>query len=160
MSKKIITEEMKVHEDWYKEAHEVTLDNLSEFVKKLCEEYQHDYGTICHAVAAAGIAAMSAVNNSDTGGITGFQSSMALWGVIRNWMYRDNKTGLKILNMDDILFPQYEDKFTSINYETFQKVIETAKENLEKETHVAPRVKEHWLKLAAGIPPFGLKICD
>lgn len=80
-----ITEEERVHEEWYT-ARPKTTAELAEFVRHLVEDYEHDYGTICHAVAAAGLAAMRCVNtDSDQGGITGFQASCVLWSVIARW---------------------------------------------------------------------------
>lgn len=91
--KQQITEEMKIQNEWYKEAKKQTVETLPEFVRHLTEDYSHDYGTICHAVAAAGIAAMYAVDNSPTGGITGFQAGCIMWKVIREWNFQNNKTG-------------------------------------------------------------------
>lgn len=66
--KKSITEQDKIHEEWYKEASEMTLENLPEFLRKLTEDYSHDYGTICHAISAAAAAAAWAVEKSPCGG--------------------------------------------------------------------------------------------
>ena len=106
-----ITEEMKIHEVWYKEAKDMTLEGLPEFINHLMNDYGHDYGTICHAMAAGGIATMEAMNNSDQGGITGFQAGAIMWEFIRNWRYRNNKTGLKLVDYDRFLYPQYEESF-------------------------------------------------
>ena len=65
--KERITEEMKIHEKWFEEARKQTVDTLPEFVRHLVEDYEHDYGTICHAITAAGLAGMYAVENSQTG---------------------------------------------------------------------------------------------
>jgi len=96
LKKKKITEEMDIHKEWYKEAEEMTLEKFPEFQKKLTEEYQHDYGTICHAISAAAIAAAYAVNNADQGRITGVQASCAMMGFMRNWKYKNNKTAFEI----------------------------------------------------------------
>ena len=39
---------------WMVEAKAMTMENLPGFLEKL-RSYDHDYGTICHAIAAAGI---------------------------------------------------------------------------------------------------------
>lgn len=109
--KQQITEEMKIHEVWYKEAKNMTLEGLPEFINHLMNNYEHDYGTICHAMTAGGIATMNAINKSDQGGITGFQAGAIMWEFIRNWMYRNNKTGLKLVDYDNFLYPQYEENF-------------------------------------------------
>lgn len=115
MDKKTITEEMKIHERWFEEARKQTVDTLPEFVRHLVEDYEHDYGTICHAITAAGLAGMYAVENSPTGGITGFQAGCCMWGIVRQWSYKNNECGLRMLDFDKLLYPQYEYVFKSIS---------------------------------------------
>jgi hypothetical protein len=57
-----ITENMKVHDEWYKEANKIQYKDLLKFINKLLNDYQHDYGTICHALTAGAIAAISAMD--------------------------------------------------------------------------------------------------
>lgn len=135
MSKKTITEEMKIHERWFEEARKQTVDTLPEFVRHLVENYQHDYGTICHAITAAGLAGMYAVENSPAGGITGFQAGCCMWGIVRQWSYENNKCGLRILDFDKLLYPQYENVFKSIS------ISKDTLEMVRKEA--AARIVEH-----------------
>ena len=74
MEKKAITEDMGLQKGWYERAKSMKPDVFPEFFRELTEDYKHDYGTVCHAMAAVGLAAMFAFNNSDgtRGGITGF----------------------------------------------------------------------------------------
>lgn len=120
IEKKIITEEMGLHDEWYKRAKSMKPDDLPEFFREMTEDYVHDYGTVCHAMAAIGLAAMYAFNKSDgaRGGITGFQAGCVMWNVIRHMNYESNKCGLRLQNMDDLLYPQYEYKFTATSEET------------------------------------------
>jgi hypothetical protein len=97
--------------EWEKKSREVTIDTLPSFLKELSEKYSHDYGTICHAVATAAIAAARAMDKSDQGGITGFQAGAIMWEFVRSWNYSGNKTGLKMVDYDNFLFPQYSDEF-------------------------------------------------
>ena len=135
MDKKTITEEMKIHERWFEEARKQTVDTLPEFVRHLVENYQHDYGTICHAITAAGLAGKYAVENSPTGGITGFQAGCCMWGIVRQWSYKNNKCGLRILDFDKLLYPQYENMFKSIS------ISKDSLEMVRKEA--AARIAEH-----------------
>lgn len=89
----------------------MTLEKLPEFLRELTEDYHHDYGTICHAVSIAAIAAAWSVDKSPSGGITGFQAGAVMWEFIREWNYSSNKTGLRIIDNDKFLYPQYEDGF-------------------------------------------------
>lgn len=124
MEKKKITEEMGLHDEWYKRAKNMNPDDFTEFFREMTEEYVHDYGTVCHAMAAIGLAAMFAFNNSDgaSGGITGFQAGCVMWQIIRHMNYENNKCGLRLLDMDNLLYPQYEYKFHSIDSDIWKAV--------------------------------------
>ena len=65
MSRKKITEEMGEQEKWYDQAKKVTTLTLPAFIKHLTKDYEHDYGTIAHAVTAAGLAAIALLFISD-----------------------------------------------------------------------------------------------
>ena len=80
-----VSEKDDVHKEWYKEAGKVrTPEDLVTFIEHLLHDYNHDYGTICHAVAAAGVAACWTVDRDPRqGGITGFQASMITWLLIQ-----------------------------------------------------------------------------
>jgi len=109
--KQTIAEEMNIQDEWYAEANEMTLDKLEDFLNHIMNDYNHDYGTICHAITAGGLATMHALDRSDAGGITGFQAGAIMWQFIRKWNYSSNKTGLRIVDYDDFLYPQYNYKF-------------------------------------------------
>lgn len=161
MEKTVITEEMKVHEKWYEEAENQTLETLPDFIKNLTENYSHDYGTICHAIAASAIAAAYAVNESPTGGITGFQAGAVMWEFIRNWKFKRNKSGLRIIDYDDMLYPQYEEKFTTkvISESTWNRLQEQAYIYLSKDSKTShPNVVKHWKKITRGYVPFGYRV--
>jgi hypothetical protein len=157
-----ITEEEKIHLEWYEEAKGMTMDDLPAFLKKLTEDYNHDYGTICHAFSAGAIATMWAMNKTETGGISGFQASCILWGIIKYWLYESNKCGLRLTNYDDMLYPQYRDKFDkTISSQIWKRIQDIAKENIKDDGELAhPAVKKHWMSIIEGKVPFGYKISD
>lgn len=153
-----ITEKDGVYEDWYIEAGEQTLKTLPKFLDKLANKYGHDYGTICHAIAAAAIGGAWAVERSPSGGITGFQASCVMWEFIRRWNYSGNKCGLKITDYDNLLYPQYEQYFEkTIDSETWQVIQEEAAKKI-KEGRGNESVTEHWKSIIAGQLPFGFVI--
>ena len=157
-----ITEEEKVHEDWYKRAKdkEMSLETLPEFLRELTEDYGHDYGTLCHAVAAGALAAARAVDCSSVGGITGFQAGAVMWEFICQWMDGGRLKGRALLDYDDLLFPQYGYKFNSISPGTWRDTQRKAKEFLAESRVVSahPDVVEHWKSVANGEVPFGLEV--
>lgn len=159
MSKIKITEEMHVEKEWFEQAREQTLETLPDFINHVMNDYIHDYGTVCHAISACAIAAAWAADNTENGGITGFQASFVMWNFVKQWSYSSNKCGLAIIDYDKMLFPQYEEMFTkkTISFATWKRLQERAKELLaEKENGIAhPDVREHWKSVANGVVPFG-----
>jgi hypothetical protein len=56
-NRRAITEKDGVHKEWYEQAKKIQgPSELTTFVAHLLNDYIHDYGTICHACAAAAIA--------------------------------------------------------------------------------------------------------
>ena len=159
MSKIKITEEMHVEKEWFEQAREQTLETLPDFINHVMNDYIHDYGTVCHAISACAIAAAWAADNTENGGITGFQASFVMWNFVKQWSYSSNKCGLKIIDYDDMLHPQYEHKFTqkTISSDIWESLQERAKELLEENKNgiAHPDVREHWKSIVNGVVPFG-----
>lgn len=154
---KKITEEMGIQEKWYKEAKEINIEELPEFIRKLTENYSHDYGTICHAVTAGALASAWAINNSPTGGITGFQASIIMWQFIKKWMhYKDEP--MRLIKYQEMLYPQYDYKFKTISEDTWKWIQNEAEKSLKNKENVHPNVKKHWQSIVDGKVPFGYKV--
>ena len=136
-----------------------TLDDLIEFLTYVKDNCNYDYGVAPRSIAQASLA--TAWYFSNIFGITGFQAGFIMWDFIRDWKYQNNKLGLKIINYDDLLYPQYEDHFDKIMtkpmFEDLQKV---AMEKLEKGENVAPEVRIHWMRIVNGLVPFGFKVVE
>lgn len=161
MDKIAITEEMHLEKEWFANAKKQTLETLPAFMKHVLNDYCHDYGTICHAISACAIAAAWAADGSEQGGITGFQAGFVMWDVIRQWRYPSNKCGLKIIDYDNMLFPQYEYKFSDkeIPQSTWESLQKQAEELLREEKPYAHEtVIEHWQSIIDGNVPFGYTV--
>lgn len=133
--RKAITEEQRVHKEWYKEAKDknITIETLPTFINHLVNDYEHDYGTIVHALTCGAIATITAMNRTEQGGITGFQAGCVMWAFIRGWMKEDNKLGMQLLDFDDLLYPQYESKFANtMKKSQAELLMKTAKEKIEE----------------------------
>ena len=133
------------------------------FMDHVMNDYVHSYGTVCHAVAACGIAAAYAANKMDgaRGGLTGFQASFVMWDFIRQWQYSYNKCGLRIVDYDNMLYPQYEDKFQkTITKDVWESLQREAKKSLENSDYAAERVVRHWQSIVNGKVPFGYRVVD
>lgn len=159
--KQQITEEQNLQDQWYQDAKKQTMQTLPEFLRHLTEDYDHDYGTICHAMAAGSIATAWAIDKSPQGGITGFQGGAVMWEFIRQWNYKSNKLGLKIVDYDKILYPQYANVFdNTIGKEHWTRIQEQAKASIENSPTAHPDVVAHWQSIVDGKLPFGFTISN
>jgi hypothetical protein len=154
-----ITEEDHPEEEWFKSAYDQTVETLPEFVNHLMNDYCHDYGTVCHAIAACAMAAIHAADNTElNGGITVFQASFVMWDIVKQMCFRGNEVGLKIIDYDDMLYPQYEHKFNkTISLDRFERLQEVAQKNLDEMSGCA-EVRQHWQSIVDGKIPFGYTI--
>ena len=164
---KKIREEDGFHKQWYEEAKKQTFQTLPAFLDKLTLDYEHDYGTICHAIASAAIAAAWAVERSPAacGGITGFQAGAVMWEFIKHWSYESNSIGLKIVDYDKLLYPQYAYYFSEkeISQRQMEKLREEAKKLIaedagSKTLKVPDNVLTHWQSIVDGKAPFGFTV--
>lgn len=154
-----INEEMHLEKEWFEEARKQTLDTLSQFIDHLMTDYYHDYGTVCHAIAASALAATYAADSAPQGGITGFQASFIMWDFIKQWMKSNNKCGLKLVDYDDILYPQYKYKFDkTISQNTWEAIQKEAKRLLKEADYAVDEVRVHWQSIVDGNVPFGYKV--
>lgn len=130
---------------------------FEKFIKEL-SEYDHNYDTICHAVACAGIAAMWAMNRTKSGGITWFQANQVMWMVIRHWG-RFEKQPMKLTDFSDFLYPQAKERLEpTMPPETWAWIQEAAKTLLEESKDAHPEVIAHWERIVAGEVPFGFSV--
>lgn len=161
MDKVVITDKMHLEKEWFEQARKQKLETLPEFMNHILNDYYHDYGTICHAISACALAAAWTANSLDQGCITGFQSGAVMWDFIRQWEYRNNKTNLRIIDYDKMLYPQYKGYFEdrTISQTTWEALQNQAKRLLEEESNYAhEKVTEHWKNIVNGVVPFGYKI--
>lgn len=158
---KVITEKMHPEKEWFEDAKKQVLETLPAFMNHVLNDYCHDYGTIVHAISACALAATNAANESEHGGITGFQAGFVMWDFIRQWMYSSNKCGLRIIDYDNMLYPQYEYKFSNkeIPQSIWESLQKQAEELLKTEKDNAhEKVIEHWQSIIDGNVPFGYKV--
>lgn len=135
-----------------------TFEELTDFLKDVEDNYGNGYGDAPRAIAQAALAV--AWHLADVYGITGFQAGFVMWDFIRDWNYSSNKCGMKIVDYDNMLYPQYNYKFEkTISTDTWHAIQEEAKKNLvERDPH--PNVKAHWESIVEGKIPFGYVISD
>lgn len=160
-----ITEESGVHKQFMERAKKIKNSaELKDFVDELTTKYSHDYGTICHAIAAAAIGAAHAVERSPQGGITGFQAGAVMWEMIRGWGIWNNGP-LQVVQWGNLLYPQYDGNFPrTIDKDIFAQVRDQARamltEKAGKKDWAVPDVMIRVAEIAEGIVPAGIRIKD
>lgn len=146
---------------WFADAKKQTFETLPDFIRHVMNDYGHDYGTVVHAIGACAVATAWACHRMEgaRGGITGFQAGCVMWDFVRHWQYESNKCGLRIIDWDNLLYPQYADYFGgTISREVWEAVQKMAKELLEKRNAACGSVVSHWESIVDGKVPFGLAI--
>lgn len=138
-----------------------TFEDLTDFLKYIKENCNCGYGEAPRAMAQASLAVAHYLAKEF--GITGFQAGCVMWDFITGWTYTHNKTGLKIVDYDDMLYPQYDHMFEkTIRPHVWESMQEEAKkrlEEIESETAYAhPNVVVHWKSIVAGNVPFGYSV--
>lgn len=155
-----------VIESWFERARNIrSISEAAEFADHVINYYYHDYGTICYAISAAAVAMASGADHEPgaRGGITGFQAGCVMWGFVRHWNYSHNKTGLRIVDFDNMLYPQYEYKFQkTISKEVWESLQEEAKNLLADADpyYTAADVFAHWKSIVNGEVPFGYTVVE
>jgi len=154
-----INEEMKIQDEWYATAKNIKYKDLFKFINRLMKKYNHDYGTICHALAAGAVATVNAMNRTEQGGITGFQASGVMWEFLEHFM--GIKPPVKIVQYKNMLYPNYEKQFEKIIIkETFEYLQKEAEKLLIENESAHIEVKKHWQSIINGVVPFGYEIME
>ncbi len=156
----VITEDLHLEKEWHEEAKKQTLKTLPKFIKHLMDDYVHSYGTIVKAMACAAYATILVCNNTPSRSITGFQASCLVWQIIHEMGMFKSESGSRILTFDDMLYPQYSNRFSCIDKDTWDKLQELAESKLEEDGVMHPNVKKHLQSIVNGTVPFGWKVVD
>lgn len=138
-----------------------TLEDLTAYLKDIEDNYGNGYGCAPRAIAQAAVGV--AWYFAGKFGITGFQAGFVMWDFIRDWSYSNNKCGMRMVDYDNMLYPQYGYKFEkTISTDTWHAIQEEAKNRLAEkcEYDVHPNVKAHWESIVAGNIPFGYTVSD
>lgn len=134
-----------------------SFDDLINFLRYVKDNCNYGYGEAPRAMAQASLAVAWYLANEF--GITGFQAGCVMWDFIRDWLYPSNECGMRLIDFDNMLYPQYEDNFQkTINHETFEALQEKAKKLLADREAAHPEVIKHWKSIVAGKVPFGYVI--
>lgn len=132
-------------------------DELVEFLKYVKDNCNCGYGEAPRAMAQASVAVARYLAGEF--GITGFQAGFVMWDFIEDWQFTHNKCGLRIIDYDNMLYPQYDHKFEkTIRSSTWTSLQEAAKDRLEESPGAHPEVRAHWESIVNGQVPFGYRV--
>lgn len=131
-----------------------SIEDLANLIKEVETDFNYGYGVAARSVGA--VSAAVAWYLSGKMGLTGFQASFVTWDFITGFWMTHNKCGMRIVDYDHMLYPQYDYKFQkTISPEVWERLQKTAKEYLEDPQYASPSVIKHWQSIVDGQVPFG-----
>lgn len=131
-----------------------TIEELKNLIEEVETKFNYDYGVAPRCIGA--VSAVVAKYLSATMGITGFQAGFAMWDFIMSYTKTGNKCGMRLVDYDDMLYPQYDEKFEkTIAKTTWEKIQSEAEKRLEDSPNASPNVIAHWKSIVDGVVPFG-----
>lgn len=131
------------------------IEELADLIEEVETKFNYGYGVAPRCIGA--VSAVVANYLSAKMGITGFQASCAMWDFIKSYTYTSNECGMKLIDYDTMLYPQYDYRFEKIiSKDVWELLKNKAKEKLEKDgNNACERVVEHWKSIINGNVPFG-----
>ena len=120
-------------------------EEMTAIIRALAER-THNYGTCVYAMSISAEAAYNYIAKQL--GVTGFQAGCADMDILART--RHLKWG-RILDFENLLYPQYANKFKAwgaLLEENKIELAKRAKKNLEENPGAAPGVVAHWKRLA------------
>lgn len=131
-----------------------TIEELASLIEEVKTNFNYDYGVAPRTIGA--VAVVVANYLSCAMGITGYQASLAMWDFISGYIHTSNKCGMRLLDYDDMLYPQYYYKYAkTISTRVWKALQKEAKEKIKENKDAHPDVIEHWQSIVKGIVPFG-----
>lgn len=132
-------------------------DDLVSFLNEIAS-YKHDYCSVVRGLFVAMVATFYHMDNR-MGGITGFQA-----GFLGNLLFQEFTTikpPYRILNFNNLLYPQYEHDFEkTITMKVWKDIRERARENLINNPTASQKVLDHWWQISKGVVPFGYQVVE
>lgn len=141
----------------FEKAQNQTVDTIADFIRETMDGRNQTYSSVVTSIAACAIAAAYAADNTPQGGITGFQAGGVMWQFIHGWNHMGNKTGMRLVDFDNMLYPQYKEDFDKvIPTRVWEGLQKEAKNNLVR--FPDSPCKTHWQGIVDGNVPFGYKV--
>lgn len=147
----------------FDKAREQTVDTIADFIRDTMDGRNQTYSSVVTSITACAIAAAAAADKMPQGGITGFQAGYVMWQFIREWNHTDNKTGMRLVDYDNMLYPQYADQFDKVISPRIMENLQTEikkrmEENKKNGYSLHQSIQSHWESILDGKAPFGYTV--
>ena len=93
-------------------------------------------------------------------GLTFFQMHYIMWTIIDKMMVDEHDVGLRIVNFNNMLYPQYEYLFNKTMSKDEFDALQKKAASMLKIGNLGKEVEEHLKSIVAGNVPFGWKVDD
>lgn len=117
------------------------------------EDIYNDSSSAASSLALAGIY-MCSYNF----GLTFFQMHYIMWTIIDKMMIDEHDVGLRIVNFNNMLYPQYEYLFNKTMSKDEFDALQKKAASMLKIGNLGKEVEEHLKSIVAGNVPFGWKV--
>ena len=67
---------------------------------------------------------------------------------------------MRLVNYDDMLYPQYDHKFAKVLDHGMWAYLQKAAAEKLAQHHGAPEVQAHWQSIVDGVVPFGYRVAE
>jgi len=135
--KEMSREEINV---WIEKGQNTKIGNFQEFLNDMIENIPVSYGNVVYSTAIASSTIAHILSSHY--GITGFQAGCVQWEWIRQWGIFSSEVGLRMLNYQDMCYPQHESSFTTISKDTFERMQTFCQDRIEKSNQDYETYKE------------------
>lgn len=155
-----------MRDDWERRAKtEIhSVDDLAKFANELVEhakslkdgaDFYNDTSSIASSLSLAATSMCSYLF-----GMTLFQMGYVLWTIIDKMFLDEHDVGMRLVNFNNMLYPQYEYRFEkTIDSETWNSIQKKAAELIEN-GDIVGGVRKHLQSIVDGKVPFGYKVED
>lgn len=139
-------------------------EQLYGYISDVTDNYNYGYEISAEAAAQALVATADYIFKKM--GMTGFQASWIALNFYAEIMHPNLKTMLRVINFDDMIYPQCGRRFDKvISSDTWKQIQNYAKSELDKlveckDEYIHPAVKAHWESIVEGNVPFGYTVED
>lgn len=140
-----------------------TIDELCSWMEERMEELdrmdpEEAYNAAVKTFRDILVATLDTLDRQPQGGITGFMHEWIVKMFMVKELYPDSRCGVRVLDLDDMLYPQNREMFMTVDSETWATLQGMALEKSRMHPGAHPDVMAHWQSIVDGKVPFGMVV--